>query len=63
VDADAAGVPLAQIQAEYAAQTPLGRIGSPWEIAATVAYLADPDVGSLVGQVVQANGGTTRGRA
>lgn len=63
VDADAAGVPLAQIQAEYAAQTPLGRIGSPSEIAATVAYLADPAVGSLVGQVVQVNGGTTRGRA
>jgi NAD(P)-dependent dehydrogenase (short-subunit alcohol dehydrogenase family) len=63
VDADAAGVPLAQIQAEYAAQTPLGRIGSPSEIAATVAYLADPQVGSLVGQVIQVNGGTTRGRA
>jgi NAD(P)-dependent dehydrogenase (short-subunit alcohol dehydrogenase family) len=63
VDADAAGVPLSQIQAEYAAQTPLGRIGSPSEIAATVAYLADPQVGSLVGQVIQVNGGTTRGRA
>ena len=63
MDADAAGVPLAQIQAEYAAQTPLGRIGSPSEIAATVAYLADPAVGSLVGQVIQVNGGTTRGRA
>jgi 2-hydroxycyclohexanecarboxyl-CoA dehydrogenase len=63
VDADAAGVPLARIQAEYAAQTPLGRIGSPPEIAATVAYLADPAVGSLVGQVIQVNGGTTRGRA
>ena len=63
VDADAAGVSLAQIQAEYAGVTPLGRIGSPSEIAATVAYLADPRVGSLVGQVIQVNGGTTRGRA
>lgn len=63
VDADSAGVSLAQIQADYADQTPLGRIGSPSEIAATVAYLADPRMGSLVGQTVQVNGGTTRGRA
>lgn len=62
VDADAAGVPLAQIQAEYASDTPLGRIGLPSEIAATVAFLSDPAVGSLVGQIIQVNGGTNRGR-
>lgn len=63
VDADAAGVPLAQIQAEYAANAPLGRIGTPAEVAVTVSYLADPAVGSLVGQIIQVNGGTNRGRA
>ena len=35
---------------------------NPEEIAATVSFLADPAIGSLVGQVVQVNGGTTRGR-
>ena len=62
VDADAEGVSLEQMQAVYAKSIPLGRIGGPSEIAATVAFLADPAVGSLVGQVVQVNGASTRSR-
>jgi NAD(P)-dependent dehydrogenase (short-subunit alcohol dehydrogenase family) len=62
VDADAAGVNLADMHALYAADIPMGRIGRPAEIAATVSYLADPVMGALVGQIVQVNGGSTRGR-
>jgi len=63
VDADAAGLSLADMHAEYARDIPLGRLGRPEEIAAAVAFLASPRVGSLVGQVLQLNGGSTRARA
>lgn len=63
VDAEAAGLPLSEMHRAYAEGIPVGRIGRPEEIAAAVAFLADPSVGSLVGQVLQANGGTTRSRA
>ncbi|MCU1536799.1 MAG: NAD(P)-dependent dehydrogenase (Short-subunit alcohol dehydrogenase family) [Humibacillus sp.] len=62
VDADAAGVSLAEMQASYADGIPLGRIGAPEEVAAAVSLLADPRLGSMVGQVLQVNGGSTRGR-
>lgn len=62
VDAAAAGVSLAEIHARYASGIPLGRIGAPEEVAAAVALLADHRLGSMVGQVIQVNGGSTRGR-
>jgi NAD(P)-dependent dehydrogenase (short-subunit alcohol dehydrogenase family) len=62
VDADAAGVPLADMHASYAADIPVGRIGRPEEIASAVALLARGDVGALVGQTLQINGGSTRCR-
>ncbi len=63
VDADAAGLSLDRMHAAYADSIPMGRIGTPEEIAATVSFLADPAVGSLVGQTIQANGASTRARA
>lgn len=63
VDAGAAGVSVAEIQQRYAANIPLGRIARPEEIAAAVAFLADPRVGAMVGQVLQVNGGELRCRA
>jgi NAD(P)-dependent dehydrogenase (short-subunit alcohol dehydrogenase family) len=63
VDARDAGVPLEELKARYAAQTPVGRIGRPEDIAATVAFLAREGSSALVGQVIQPNGGTTRGGA
>jgi NAD(P)-dependent dehydrogenase (short-subunit alcohol dehydrogenase family) len=63
VDAADAGVSLDAIRARYASQTPLGRIGRPEEIAATAALLASPTLGSLVGQILQPNGGSTRCQA
>jgi NAD(P)-dependent dehydrogenase (short-subunit alcohol dehydrogenase family) len=63
VDASDAGLTLEQMHAEYAKDIPLGRIGQPQEIAAGVSLLTRPDMGALVGQVLQINGGTTRCRA
>lgn len=62
VDADDAGISLEQMHSVYAAQIPLGRIGRPDELSAVVALLSDPAVSAMVGQVVQANGGSTRSR-
>jgi NAD(P)-dependent dehydrogenase (short-subunit alcohol dehydrogenase family) len=63
VDAADAGVSIDEARARYADQTPLGRIGHPDEIAATVALLVSPTLTSLVGQILQPNGGTTRCQA
>jgi NAD(P)-dependent dehydrogenase (short-subunit alcohol dehydrogenase family) len=62
VDADAAGVDLATVQAQYARSIPLGRIGTAEEIAAAVQLLTDFDMEAVVGQVISCNGGSTRGR-
>ena len=63
VDARSAGISLAEMQATYAADIPLGRIGAAREIAAAVALLCDFRLSAIIGQVVQVNGGSTRGRA
>lgn len=63
VDASAAGVSREEMVEQYAAIMPMGRVGQPAEVAAAVAHLVDPQISSLVGQVVQVNGGTTRSRA
>jgi NAD(P)-dependent dehydrogenase (short-subunit alcohol dehydrogenase family) len=62
VDADDAGISLAEMIERYAADVPLGRVGRPQDIAETVAFLCGPEAIALVGQVLQPNGGTTRTR-
>lgn len=62
VDAKDADVSLDEIQRRYAQSIPIGRIGQPEEIAAAVAFLADPLVGAMVGQILQVNGGEIRCR-
>ncbi|MEU8797434.1 SDR family oxidoreductase [Spirillospora sp. NPDC048819] len=63
VDAKAAGVSVDEIRARYAARVPLGRIATPEEVAESVAFLADPRLPTLIGQILHVNGGTTRARA
>ena len=63
VDAEDAGVSREEIMSRYAAGIPVGRVGRPEDIASTVAFLARTGSAALVGQVVQPNGGTTRGGA
>jgi NAD(P)-dependent dehydrogenase (short-subunit alcohol dehydrogenase family) len=63
VDAADAGVSPEEIRRRYAAETPIGRIGRPEEIAALVAFLASDAAGAFVGQILQPNGGTTRALA
>jgi NAD(P)-dependent dehydrogenase (short-subunit alcohol dehydrogenase family) len=63
VDAKAAGVSLAEMHEIYAEDIPMHRIGRPEEMAAAVSFLCDFRIGSMVGQILQANGGSTRSRA
>ena len=42
---------------QLAEQTPLGRLGTPEDIAAAVAFLADPAAGFITGQVLTCDGG------
>lgn len=63
VDANDAGVSVAEVEQRYVEHIPLGRIGQPDDIAATVAFLADPRIEAMVGQVLQVNGGEMRCRA
>lgn len=43
--------------AELAAETPVGRLGTPADIAAVIAFLASEEAGFVTGQVIGANGG------
>jgi 3-oxoacyl-[acyl-carrier protein] reductase len=42
---------------QAAAQTPLGRLGTPADIADVVAFLASPGARWITGQNIQATGG------
>ena len=42
---------------ELAQQTPMGRLGRPEDIAAAVAFLAEPAADFVTGQVLSPNGG------
>ncbi|BDZ58185.1 SDR family NAD(P)-dependent oxidoreductase [Barrientosiimonas endolithica] len=44
------------------APIPMGRPGTPDEVAEAVAYFASPDAGWTTGQILQVNGGTLLGR-
>ena len=62
IDARDAGVELTEMHRRYAETIPLGRIGRPEEISAAVSLLADFRLQAMTGQILQINGGSTRGR-
>jgi 3-oxoacyl-[acyl-carrier protein] reductase len=43
--------------AEYRRQTPLGRNGTPQEVAAAIAFLASADAAFMSGALLDINGG------
>jgi NAD(P)-dependent dehydrogenase (short-subunit alcohol dehydrogenase family) len=59
VDARDAGLTLDEIRARYAREAPLRRIGTPAEVAASVAFLVSADAANYTGQVLHPNAGTT----
>lgn len=62
VDADNLNISLGEMRERYSSEIPLGRLGKSEEIADITALLCDPRLQSMVGQTIQVNGGTTRGR-
>jgi NAD(P)-dependent dehydrogenase (short-subunit alcohol dehydrogenase family) len=60
VDAGAAGLTHEEMVAVYARDIPLGRVGRPADVAATVAFLLSKPAIAFVGQVLGPNGGSTR---
>jgi 3-oxoacyl-[acyl-carrier protein] reductase len=57
IDTDMVQVLGRETLRELAAQTPLGRLGTPEEIAAAVAFLASDEASFITGQVLTADGG------
>lgn len=51
------GVPGSDFERQLIAQTPLGRIGQPQDIAPVAAFLASPDSGWITGEIIQVAGG------
>lgn len=60
VDADDAGVSLQEMHAIYAKGIPVGRIGTPDDIARTVVFLSTDAAAAYVGQTIHPNGGEIR---
>ncbi|WP_067679897.1 SDR family NAD(P)-dependent oxidoreductase [Nocardia miyunensis] len=51
-----------EVESERVARIPLGRGGTPDEVAAGIAHFAAPDAGWTTGQILQINGGDLFGR-
>ena len=54
-----AGMVESDFRKQIEAQTPLGRIGQPDDIAPAVVFLASPDAGWITGESLRVSGGST----
>ena len=57
IDTDMSRAIIANAQAGWAAQIPLGRAGTPADVAAAVCFLASDEASYITGQVLHVNGG------
>lgn len=57
VETDMTKVVAEETQKQWAAQIPLGRLGTPDDIAAAVSFLASDEASYITGQVLAVNGG------
>jgi 3-oxoacyl-[acyl-carrier protein] reductase len=55
--AEALGIPGSDFEKQAVAETPLGRVGLPADIAPAVAFLASSDSGWITGELLQVAGG------
>jgi 3-oxoacyl-[acyl-carrier protein] reductase len=46
-----------EVERHVAAQTPLGRVGTPSDVAAVVSFLMSPDAAWINGQIISSDGG------
>ncbi len=53
----AAGITDCDFRKQTKAQTPLGRIGQPRDIAPAAVFLASPDAGWITGETLYVSGG------
>jgi 3-oxoacyl-[acyl-carrier protein] reductase len=61
IDTDMIGALNETQQAAIVEAVPLGRVGSPDEVAATIAFLASDDAGYITGAVIPVDGGLAMG--
>lgn len=59
-EAEARGVPVAQVVSDSSAEIPVGRYGDPKEFGAVAAFLASPKASYVTGQMIRIDGGATR---
>ncbi len=55
--AEAEGMPFEEMRDRLRASIPLGRHGTPQDIAALVSFLASPDASYITGQTINVDGG------
>ena len=63
MEAEVKGTTVEALQEEIVRATPLGRLGTPADVAAAVAFLASPDADYLTGEVINISGGHGLGNA